>query len=172
MNVQLVLTTAQNAHIIKNLYPLYLHELSAFTLQLPNMDGLFDQEGIISYENNSLLENVWWEKLGTLFPFLITVDHRPAGFLLISSQPYVPASIDYVVTELFLLHPYRGQTVGEQAIQQATKRLRGQWELMVLGENQRALRFWHKATSHYPDFEQKESELEDFGKVYYLRFRA
>lgn len=43
MEVMVVLATEENANLIKNIYPLYLHDLSGTYGNLPNEYGIFER---------------------------------------------------------------------------------------------------------------------------------
>ncbi len=51
-NVQVVQANIREKHIVKNLYPLYLHDLSAFTAADVDANGLFDISFLDSFWQN------------------------------------------------------------------------------------------------------------------------
>ncbi len=121
MKVELTLHAHDNARIIKNLWPLYQHDLSEFDGAVPNRHGIFSDDD----EVTTLTEHVdsldsWWGDPVSLFPYLIVVDGSPAGFNLIAARSRLPAGItaDFVVHEFFVVHPYRGGFTAEQAAMQ------------------------------------------------------
>lgn len=154
MDIKIVLSNKDTAYIIKNLYPLYLHDLSEFADwkdQVPNEHGILepDNPGVRTLVEQGEVFNILWEKPNVLFPFLILVDGKPAGFALIATPPHVPYGGDYYVNEFFLLRPYRGKGIGERAAVEVFDKFHGQWELMVMPKNLRALAFWRKTIAKY-----------------------
>ncbi|HWI63246.1 MAG TPA: GNAT family N-acetyltransferase [Symbiobacteriaceae bacterium] len=159
MQIALVPSTPENAQIIRNLYPLYMHDLSAFLGEMPNVHGIFEADDSRTWEEwLTRHQGIWWEKPGVLFPQIIMADGRPAGFVLVASPPYVPKGIDYMISEFFLLHPFRGKGVGEAALARVLEQFRGAWECHVLSANRPALRFWRRALLPYGVTESESAE--------------
>jgi predicted acetyltransferase len=118
MNVELKLSTDQDAHIIKNLWPLYQHDVSEFDASKPNRHGLFGvDDSVTTLAEHSKSLDAWWKDPQSLFPYLILVNGYPAGFNLAAARSRLPESIqaDFVVHEFFVLHAYRGKGIGERA---------------------------------------------------------
>jgi predicted acetyltransferase len=159
----------EQAYILQNLYPYYLHDLSEFQDALPNQHGLYESEEILFYEKDTFLM-VWWQHPEQLFPFLIRVDNRPAGFALIGTKPYSGDS-DYEIMEFFVLKPYRQKGFAEQAAIEAFGLFNGTWKYAVLPRNLRACAFWRRITSRYTSSEYSESlEQTDTGEMVVFRF--
>lgn len=174
MNVELKLSTDNDAHIIRNLWPLYQHDVSAFDGTIPNRHGIFsDDETMASLAQylNSL--GPWWRDPESLFPYLILVDGYPAGFNLIAAQPRLPQGIraDFVVHEFFILHAYRGSSAAERAAIQGFDRHRGKWEVVTYPKHLRAIAFWSRVISHYTLKKFSESEIDHpWGRRISFRF--
>jgi predicted acetyltransferase len=149
MDVTIVASTLETAYIIKNLYPLYLHDLSEFSGELPNEHGVIEPTPVRTLVEQADVQNVWWTRPGVLFPLLIRVDVRPAGFCMVAAAPHVPEDIEYDMKEFFLLRPYRGRGIGRSAAVQALDRFRGRWEVQVLPANVPAQRFWMRTIGDY-----------------------
>jgi len=146
-NTELILSAADDAHVIRNLWPLYQHDVSAFdqAMARPNRHGLFGVDDAIT-TLAELGENMgaWWREPGALFPYLIRVDGKPAGFNLIAARSRLPngPDADFVVHEFFVLHAYRGTGVAEQAARLGFERHRGSWEIVTYPGHARAIAFW------------------------------
>ena len=84
MEIQSILANDENANIIKNLYPLYLHDLSEIYGNVPNEYGIYEDKPIKTLEEQYDVQNIWFQKPKTLFPFIIFVDKKPAGFAYLS----------------------------------------------------------------------------------------
>ena len=147
------------AYILQNLYPYYLHDLSEFQEILPNQHGLFESDEIISYEKETFLK-VWWEHPEQLFPVIIRVDDRPAGFALIGTKPY-SGDRDYEIMEFFILKPYRQKGLAEQAAIKAFGLFNGEWKCSVLPRNLRACSFWRRITSKYEKYSESLKQTND-----------
>lgn len=116
MEIQVVLSNPDNAYLIKNMYPLYLHDLSAFSTALPNEHAILEPTPVKTLMEQGEVQQTWWEKPNVLFPFLIVVETIPAGFALVATPPHVPPGVHYVLHELFLFHPYRGKAIAQRAV--------------------------------------------------------
>lgn len=170
MNIKLILTSKENAYIINNLYPLYLHDLSEHYGFLPNKHGVFEESNdykTLSDQNEVF--NIWWEKPNCLYPFLILVDEIPAGFMLVATPPYTSKGTDYYVNEFFLLRPFRGQGIGSHAASKIFDKFKGKWELYTNSseKNMRGQKFWRKTVSNYTKgvYEEKFGETFDGYKL-------
>ena len=123
---------------LRRLYPLYLHDLSAFT------------------EHYTLGEEAEWQPsyledwLGrpSAHSLLIRVEGKPAGFALVAEQPFpfMPKDVDFHLAEFFVAQPYRRRGVGRAAALEALRAFKGSWNLAVLERNAPALAFWRAVT--------------------------
>jgi len=148
MNVELKLTSEDDGYVVKNLWPLYVHEVSEFASFAPNAHGvLLDDESVETLAAQGETLAPWWRTPRWLFPYLILADGRPAGFNLISSGPYLPKGVelDFVVHEFFVLHAFRGRGVARAAAAQGFARHRGRWEVVTYPSHARAIAFWRRA---------------------------
>ena len=151
MEIKILLANNENGYIIKNIYPLYLHDLAGIHGTLPNKYGIFEDGEIKTLSEQYDIQQVWFENPEELFPYLIMVDDIPAGFCLIGSGKYVPKEIDYYVYETFLLRPYRGKSISLKAIIEIFDKHRGKWMLYThsTDNNSRAQLFWYKTLELY-----------------------
>ncbi|MCB0126829.1 MAG: hypothetical protein KDE58_31435 [Caldilineaceae bacterium] len=174
MNVELRLSTNEDAQVIRNLWPLYQHDVSAFDGAVPNRYGIFsdnDTTATLAEHGNSL--NPWWGDTATLFPYLIVVDGFPAGFNLIAARSRLPAEIqaDFVVHEFFVLHAYRGSSAAERAAVEGFNRHRGEWEVVTYPTHLRAITFWRRVVSRYMSMRFSEDEIDHpWGRRVAFRF--
>jgi len=152
MKIDLRLTDRNEAYIIKNLYPLYLYDLSGHYGNLPNRHGIYeDNDDFRTLSDQYEVQNIWWERPGILFPYLILVDKKPAGFILIATPPHCNKGIDYFIHEFFLLQSLRGQGIAERAANEVFEQFKGKWELFTnpSPKNIVGQKFWRKAISNY-----------------------
>ena len=94
MDVELKLSSLEDAHMIKNLWPLYLHDISQFEGVGPNQHGvLWAEDDVRTLAEQGDGQNTWWEKPDVLFPYLILADGLPVGFNLVATGGYVPEGV-------------------------------------------------------------------------------
>ncbi len=147
MNVELKLTDRDDAYIVKNLWPLYVNDISEFDGRRPNKHGIVGaSHDIASYFDLEGTLDGWWQHPGGIFPYLVYADGLPAGFNIIASPPHIPHQIkaDFIVEEFFILHSFRGKGVAEQSAQQGFDLHRGNWEITTYPNSPRAIGFWKK----------------------------
>ena len=151
MKIEINLANDKTANIVRNIYPLYLHDLSEFSGETPNKYGIYEAEEIRTLDEQYHIQDIWFNNPEELFPFIICVDGKPAGFALISTGKYAPKSTDYYVYEFFILKPYRGRNIAELAAKEVFDRFKGKWELDTHPStlNQRAQSFWTKTIKNY-----------------------
>jgi predicted acetyltransferase len=154
--VQVTLTDKTNCHIIKNMYPLYLHDLSGHyglvADHTPNQHGIFENSDRFKTLHDQYDEqNIWWEKPGVLFPFLIQADHTPAGFALIATSPYCSQEVDYFMSDFFVLQPFRGTGVAQIAATYLFEQFNGKWAVYTnpSPKNMIGQQFWEKTIAQY-----------------------
>ncbi len=105
MNVTTTLSTADDAYIIKNMYPLYLHDLSEFSGEGPNEHGIVEPSAVRTLAEQGDVQSIWWERPGKLFPFTILANGRAAGFALVAGPPHASTDVDYIMQEFsFCMH--------------------------------------------------------------------
>lgn len=145
--LSIVLSDQQNSYIVKNLYPLYLHDLAGHFQNLPNIHGVFeDDQSIKTLMDQYHIQNIWWEKPGILFPYLIYYNNNPAGFCFVSTPPYTSENIDFQLFEFFIINPLRKKGLGKKVFKEILHLHKGKWELHTDAkkENQMAQNFWTK----------------------------
>ncbi len=146
MSVTLELTDEAAGRPIRNLFPLYLHDLSAHQSIALNEHGVHSDEGLEDLAALADRQRGWWQRPGVLFPYLIRQGGLPVGFDLIAARQALPAGLDadFVVHEFFVARAVRGTGVAEQAALEGFARHRGRWEVVTEPANQPAIRFWRR----------------------------
>lgn len=163
MHVDLKLTDDAEARIIKNLWPLYVHDISEFDGSTPNPHGLnLEDDRVATLAEQGETLGAWWKDPGSLFPYLILADSRPAGFNLIAAPPHIPEGIraDFVVHEFFVMHAFRGDSVSERAAIDGFERHRGRWEIVTYPNHPRAIAFWRRVIRRYAGDSLSEKEAD------------
>ncbi|XEC97464.1 GNAT family N-acetyltransferase [Paenibacillus tarimensis] len=166
--IEIRLSGSETKFIINNMYPLYLHDLAGIRGVLPNNFGVFeDSDKYQTLQQQISVFDIWWEKEGVLFPFLITVDEVPAGFALIATPPYILDDSNYLVNEFFILKPFRSKGIAEYAVKEIFNRFRGKWLVFTTptDKNALAIEFWRKTISRYTihGYTEVDKELPDVG---------
>jgi len=140
--IELRLTTEADAYIVGNLWPAYVHDIAQYSGTKPNAHGVLSSDPDCREWPGP---GDWWSKPGVLFPYLVLADRQPAGFLLISSGPYLPSQdIDFCVHEFFVAHGFRGKGVAARAIRLAIASHPGAWEVVTYPSAADPIRFWRK----------------------------
>jgi predicted acetyltransferase len=161
---------AEQAYILQNLYPCYIHELSEFLGAFPNKHGLFESEDIAYYDRETFLK-IWWQHSDQLFPFLIKVGDKPAGFVLITAQPFSYNS-DFAIQDFFILNPYRKKGLAEKAAVIAFGLFHGNWKIEVLPKNLPACAFWRHVIEKYTvnNYLEENGQAQDGFPMVIFRF--
>jgi predicted acetyltransferase len=126
----------EGAALIRNLYPLYLHDLSAYT-------EFYDVDAEGRWFPDYLPD--WLDRpLPVVHPMVIHAGGRPAGFALVAEKPFphMTPGRDFRMCEFFVLSRQRRRGVGRRAARAIFDRFRGVWEVSELPANERAIAFW------------------------------
>lgn len=152
--VELVEVTADKKEVLNNLIEKYLYEFSQWEKNDVDENGLYNYEWLDCYftEENR-------------YPYFIRADGKLAGFAMISDYPEVPGEdTDFCLSEFFIMHKYRRNGYGSEAVYQILDKHHGKWQLKRHPHNTASVYFWncviHKYTNGnyrlveaYPDHE-------------------
>lgn len=128
---------------------LYQYDFSEF-------DGQdLDEHGCFGYGD---LDYFWFEPTHAVF--LVTVDEKLAGFVLIDNEVVVTGD-ERSVTEFFIMRKYRRQGVGKQVAIEVFRRLPAKWEVRVIEQNSPAQDFWRGVIAEYTQDKFQEKRLND-----------
>lgn len=166
---ELLLTTVAEAGPIRNLWPLYVHDLSAYDGRAPNRHGVITTDAEATIWSGP---GDWWSKPQILFPYLVRMGGKAAGFNLIASGPHVPTKgVDFVVHEFFLARAFRGSDVARLAAQRGIEKHRGAWEVVTYPSAARPIAFWRKTLPTCAQGEVIETEEDHpWGRKVVFRF--
>ena len=125
-----------------NVYPFYLHDLSAFD----NVYYTLDERGLWSPDHLP-----GWLQEDTDHPLIIVEGGRRVGFALVNHapSPHMQPGMDFRMSEFFVLRSERGRGIGRRAVFALFDRFRGKWEIFELPRNEPAIRFWRGAIGAY-----------------------
>ena len=101
VNVETILADKDKANIIRNIYPLYLYDLSEIYGNIPNKYGIYENESVKTLDEQYHIQDVWFKKQGELFPFIIFVDKNPAGFILVFTGKFEPKMLNTMYMSSF-----------------------------------------------------------------------
>ncbi|WP_277584326.1 GNAT family N-acetyltransferase [Psychrobacillus antarcticus] len=152
MNLHLKEVLETERTILKNLFSLYLHDLSSFTSNIDiGEDGSFEYDGIDEF----------WETEG-LSPYFIISEKDIIGFILLVERPFLKKDYDFGVNDLFVLNKYKGNGFGRQAIVELFKVKKGKYFVIELVENSPAVSFWKKIYCEMNiQFEERQDVVDD-----------
>ncbi|MFV8829819.1 GNAT family N-acetyltransferase [Alkalihalobacterium sp. APHAB7] len=139
-------------HILRNLYSLYLHDLSKFTSFIDiGADGFFEYEDLEKF----------WEVDG-ISPYFIKKEKSIIGFILLLERPFLKKDKDFGINDLFILNKYKGKGFGKQALEKLFQEKQGEYFVIELVENAPAVCFWKKIYTDFNiHFEEKEDIIDD-----------
>ncbi|RIX50210.1 GNAT family N-acetyltransferase [Paenibacillus nanensis] len=136
MNITFKTIKQSDSNVLHHLYNYYLYELSAYSMEDVTPEGKYIIEDISPYYLDP-----------RLYPYLIMADKMIAGFILVTSPPYVSSGIDYSIQEMFILPKYRGKGVAREAALHIFKQHQGHYEIGMFQHNVKAVTFWSKLLS-------------------------
>ncbi|MEM5632075.1 GNAT family N-acetyltransferase [Bacillus toyonensis] len=138
--------------ILRNLYALYLHDLSKFTTNIT-----IGVNGFLEYKDLHL----FWENDG-ITPYFIKIDNSIVGFLLLLERPFLKKENDFCMNDIFILNQYRGKGIGKQVIENLLEEKRGQYFVIELLKNVPAVSFWKKVYRELNiEFDERKQMIDD-----------
>ena len=132
--VELIAATLEQRPIIANLIELYVHDFSEFHEVELGEDGRFGYSELPRY---------WSE--ANRFPFLVRVDDKLAGFVLVKGADTAQDQKSWDMAEFFVLRSYRRSGIGSEVARQVWMRFPGRWQVRVMDANEAGRRFWERA---------------------------
>jgi predicted acetyltransferase len=158
VEIEIVEARESDEAVIRNLFPLYIHDLSEFMgWDVPD-DGLFAASDLlVQYWGRKPRDPRfrWGEGLHG-HPFLVRVDGNLAGFVLVREMRKDPDLYD--VGEFFILRKFRGKGVGKEAAHRAFDMFPGGWQVRELQENTPAQAFWRRIIDEYTGGDYAETQ--------------
>jgi predicted acetyltransferase len=135
--------------ILRQMMELYQYDFSEFDGTDLSPVGIFDYPYLDLY---------WTEP--ERMPFLVRVDGKLAGFLLVARYNYLTGEKDaWVLAEFFIMRKYRRKGLGEFVARNIFDRFPGNWQVSQIPENAQATSFWRKVISRYSAGQFDEIEL-------------
>lgn len=151
MNIQVTPASALEKPILRHLMELYQYDFSEFDGTDLSPLGLYDYPYIDHY---------WVD--ADRSPFLVRIDGKLAGFVLVARYNYLTGDKDnWVMAEFFILHKYRQRGIGEYAARAIFDRFPGAWQITQINTNQPAIAFWRKVVGRYTHASYQEHTLDN-----------
>ena len=147
-DVQVRKATLDEKPILRQLLELYEYDFSEFE------DTDVGPHGSYGYR---YLDHYWTE--ADRHPYLIHVDDKLAGFVLVNRHP-VSGEDRWLVAEFFVMRKYRGRGVGAFAAAFVFDHHPGAWEVKQLASHPGSTAFWRKLISRYTSGQYEERQGE------------
>jgi predicted acetyltransferase len=136
-HIEIIPAKPEQQPILANLLELYIHDFSELHKLEIGADGRFGYNHLALY---------WSEP--DRYPFLIRVDGKLAGLVLVKSGSDVACSERvWDMAEFFVLRGYRKHGIGTHVAQEVWRLFPGRWEVRVMEANAAARHFWTHAIS-------------------------
>lgn len=149
-SLEVLPATADQEPVLANLLELYAHDFSEFFGIELGEDGRFGYKALPLY----------WSEPGR-HPFLVRVDGKLAGFVLVAK---CPAGWD--MAEFFVVRAYRRRGIGTEIAHRVWRRFPGQWEVRVMEFNEVGRRFWERTIAAFTGGETQSVCIERGGKIW------
>ncbi len=157
--VELIEVAESEKSVLFNIFEKYFYEFSQWEKSDVEDDGLYHYEWLDCYftEENR-------------FPYLIKVDGKLAGLVMVSDYPEVPEEpTDFCLSEFFVMHKYRLCGVGREAVFRVLDKHHGKWQLKCHPHNIASVKFWNNVINEYTggkfrvveNYPNKEVDYED-----------
>lgn len=139
---------------LTNVYPLYLHDLSAYD------DSYYRLNAEGRWEPDHLPD---WLSGTHQMPFVIHAETGRVGFAFVAKRPFpfVTPPADYRLCELFILRRHRRQGLGRRAASRLFEQHPGLWEVTQLPRNAPAIAFWRQVIGAHTQGTFQEVETPD-----------
>ena len=138
-HLELIPAAPEQEPILANLLELYIYDFSEI------LDLELGPDGRFGYPRLPL----YWTEPGR-HPFLVKVDGRLAGFVLVKRGSEVSGDeAVWDIAEFFVIRGYRRRAIGTQMAHQVWRRFPGPWEVRVMESNHSAYHFWSRAISTF-----------------------
>ncbi|MCB0115130.1 MAG: GNAT family N-acetyltransferase [Caldilineaceae bacterium] len=149
MNIQLRTPSRSDRSLVRRMMQLYLYDFSEYE------DFDLDEHGEFGYGD---LDYFWFEP--THAAFLVTVDDKLAGFVLVDNEVVVDG-YERSICEFFVMRKYRRKGVGSVMAKDVFARFPAKWEVRVVEKNTPAQAFWRGVIAEYTQGNFHEQHFHD-----------
>jgi predicted acetyltransferase len=124
--------------VLDNLLQLYLHETSMYSPKMIEETG--------RYDTTIITDNI---KSGALEANLVRIKGYLAGFIITQPRIQNGEIVTRSVSDLFILHNYRGFGIGEEVARLTFDQAPGLWHIEIQPQFEEATKFWTKVIYRY-----------------------
>lgn len=150
-NLKLTEISENNVQVLCNLSTLFRYDLMPYIQYADgaylNAFGTFGNETDKTHSEDANGWNIWCKKPGILYAFLIIFEEHLAGFVTVSKPPHAHPSVDFRLSNLFVINKYRRFGIGRHIMDMIFMRFPGKWEVSWIRENTAAASFWRNVVS-------------------------
>ena len=134
MEMTLIPVGLDNEKVLVNLMEKYEYEFSQYHQWDVHKSGLF----------GCYLEDEYKEENGKYAAFLIEVDGKLAGFIMVGDGVSGDRKTDYQVNEMFVMYKYRRLGIGKKALFEVLETRKGTWQVLYHPDNKASACFWER----------------------------
>jgi predicted acetyltransferase len=139
LQVELLPASLKQKPVLDDLFQFYARDFSEFHPVELDADGRFHYPHLDAY----------WRDPGR-FPFLVTVHHAIAGFVLVQQGSQISGDPSvWDMAEFFVALVHRRHGIGTAVARAVWTRFPGSWEVRVTQSNREALTFWSAAVRDF-----------------------
>ncbi|MCH9756302.1 MAG: GNAT family N-acetyltransferase [Gammaproteobacteria bacterium] len=139
MQLELIKATIKQKPILSNLLELYAYDFTEFC------DFDIGDDGFYGYPYLHL----YWKE-STRYPYLIYVNKKIAGFVLIQKgSPISNNTTVWDISEFFIMKKYKQLGIGTATAIKVWEEFKGPWQVRVLVGNKKACLFWSHAIQKF-----------------------
>jgi [ribosomal protein S5]-alanine N-acetyltransferase len=129
--------------IMQNLGRFYVYDMSEYMggesgWEMPE-DGLYE---CIDFKK-------YWEIPGA-FPFFVRYKNELAGFVIVDNKAS-DEQVEFNMAQFFIIRKFKAKGLGKAVATQCFDQFKGNWEVMVMPQNQGAYEFWKSVISEYTE---------------------
>ncbi len=118
MKIEILPAHVEDKPVLRHLLHLCLHDCSEFNGKDVNEHGLFDY----------LYLDYYWTEAGR-FPFLVRVEGKLAGFVLVRQLETEGDEPLWQMAEFFIVRKYRRRGIGREVAHRVFGQFEGRWEV-------------------------------------------
>jgi predicted acetyltransferase len=157
VSIEIMAARERDYEVVLNLFQPYVHDLSEFMGWDVAESGRFESSDVmVQYWGREPSDPRFrWPANWRGFPFLVRVDGKLAGFVLVKEMGQDPPSYD--LGEFFILRKFRGRGVAAEVARRVFDMFRGNWMVRALVPNKPAVSFWRRAIADYTGGDYRET---------------
>ncbi len=164
MKVELIKATDKDLPVVLNLISYYVYDMSKMTGWDCNPQGIYggcdDSREYWQSNHPDTRADFRWSDNRKGHPFMITVDDKIAGFVLLQELSEEGNPL-YDVGEFFVLGKFQRLGVGRRIVHKLFKKFQGSWRIRQIPENIPAVNFWRKVIGEFTNGNFNESLIDE-----------